>query len=137
MAGPSITMRMEQPSFKTLQEGMASLPRTVAEGKREWQAVADMLFDSSQRHAHIITGRMKSSGRDEVRVENATMLIAEVVYGGVVIDGELVDYALYEHERGDSHAFLDLAYEETSPRFPEAMVNVWQRVMVPTMMGRG
>lgn len=84
-----------------------------------WERATEVFYERTQEFVHVISGRLKSTGTH--RVERHGDVIEGIVeYGGIAADGELVDYAIYEHARGGDHAFLDRGWESTSHTFEAA-----------------
>jgi len=88
--------------------------------ERAWEQATETMFDFSQQYAHVVTGEMKGSGSFEV---DAT---GREVTGRVVYDS---DHAIFEEERGGSHAFLTRAWESTEREFSESMPRAWEAVV--------
>lgn len=94
--------------------GVASLvPRCSAVAKARMRENAEQALEESQAAVHVVTGRLKASGRLEER-DTVDGMEIDVVYGG----GE-VDYAGYEEAY---HPFLEPAcaavfatYESSAP----------------------
>ncbi len=88
---------------------------------REWQAVNDVYFSRTQQYAHVLSGDMKRSGRQETRTAGR-QIITETVYGGVSgSQGRPVDYAIYEIRRGGSHDFIGRALNATATTFQQGL----------------
>lgn len=85
-----------------------------------WERVTEQVYLRSQENVHVITGRLKSTGKWHVFYAGEMVIEAIVEYGGVAYDGYDVDYALYEEGRGGSHAFLTRAAEQAFPMFEAA-----------------
>lgn len=103
--------------FEELAEGPSM------EMRAEWTAESEQMFADSQAFAHVRTGLLKggSDGIDNARVESPPPFVTIDSSGedlSFVIEYP-APYAIYEHGRGDDHAFLTLAYERTD--FPGAL----------------
>ena len=63
------------------------------------------VFQATQSVVHVISGRLRESGRMESNVHGNTWT-GKIEYGGGLSG---VDYAWYEQRRGGSHDFLAIA----------------------------
>jgi len=89
-------------------------------GRDSWQQAVDSLFDYSQEYVHVLSGELKASGEKRV-VAEGDRLVGEVEYD--------TPYAIYEHARGGSHSFLQLAYLRTYERFERALPRAFEAVV--------
>lgn len=98
--------------------------------KKTFQAAAEVLFDRSQTYVHVLSGALKRSGKVSMAPSGPNSpggpnsVTALVSYGN-----EYVDYALYEHARGGSHAYLQRAWEATHGVFGSALPDAWEATM--------
>lgn len=86
----------------------------------EWGDASRAMFDTSQALVHVITGNLKKSGRVD------TLMLGRYEVAGVV--SYLADYAIYEHARGDSHAWITRAWNASQTKYRNALARVWTEV---------
>lgn len=86
----------------------------------QWQQVADVFFERTQRFVHIISGDLKTSGKEEVSVDRKTVN-ADTTYGGVFGTRGPVDYAVYELANGGAHDFFTRALTSTASEFQDGL----------------
>lgn len=98
-------------------------PQMSKRVQNKWADVLDDTYQISQSIVHVVTGRLKVSGRKEV-VFVGDEIIAELVYGG----GE-VDYAGIEYERGGTHDYLTPAFVRTESFWGPALIGAYEEVM--------
>lgn len=87
----------------------------------EWEQANEIFFDRTQQYVHVITGDLKSSGRQRVVIEGGR-LVGYVQYG----DGT-VDYAQAELDRGGDHDFLGRGWEATQVYISALFGKMWIR----------
>lgn len=85
--------------------------RLTGEGRNEWSAATEALFETSQELVHVDTGELKASGRVEMSSAGAT------VTGKVIYEAP---QGYFEEQRGGDHAFLTRAAQLTDRVFDEA-----------------
>ena len=85
-----------------------------------WRIAADELFAKADSIVHVITGQLKASGSVSVDQEGFS-LSAVLLYAA--------DYAVYEHERGGAHSWIDLAWAESQDGFKDALVDGFVRTV--------
>lgn len=112
MTGLDTLIRWEQAARK------ASRPESMRD---DWQTANEIFFDHTQRYVHVVTGALKSSGRQRVEVENGR-LVGYVEYGG---GG--VDYAQIELDRGGDHDYLGRGWEASQVYFSALFGKMWIR----------
>ena len=106
-------------SFERWAEGFSHLERDLLdEAKETWRDATEYMFSASQDYVHVLSGQLKASGVASVDVD-AGEVVGRVEY--------LADYAIYEHARGGSHAFLQLAYLDAQSTFENALAETWER----------
>jgi hypothetical protein len=111
------------PNFDRWIEGMAVAPVTIAAVARiEWKAAADVMFDRTQQYVHVITGRLKASGKPAQIKTSHDEVTATIEYDA--------PYAIYEEARGGAHAFMTRGYEASSRMFESAMPKAWERLVM-------
>lgn len=88
---------------------------------RQWQAAVEVFYTATQRHAHVLSGDMKRSGRMEVRQDGGLEIVGSVRYGGTVGAGGNVDYVIYELRRGGSHDFFARGMNSARKRMEKAV----------------
>ena len=88
-----------------------------------WQLANENFFSLTQQFVHVDSGELKASGREEVHLEGSRV-VATVTYGN-----ENVTYAQFEINRGGSHDYLGLAWEQSQGVFEEVFGKTWQRVV--------
>ena len=110
------------PNFEKWIVGMDRLPIEL-EGvvERPWRAAADVMFDRSQQYVHVITGELKSSGKAAAVKVGPGEVTAEIEYDA--------PYAIYEEQRGGSHAYLTRAFQSTSDLFEHALPKAWEELV--------
>lgn len=110
------------PQFDRWIRGFGDLPVELEEEvRRPWQQAADVMFDRSQQFVHVLSGRLKASGKEaEVSIGQGDVT-ATIEYDA--------PYAIYEQARGGAHAFLSRAFESTSDLFEEALPQAWERLV--------
>jgi hypothetical protein len=110
--------------FKSMIKLFDELPDTLAdEAVTVWRVAIELFYDKTQQIIHVDSGDLKRSGKATLR-RNKLSVVGTVSYG----DNE-VDYAIYEEERGGSHAFMARAYEMTQSTFQAAMPQIWQNAI--------
>lgn len=123
MASP-VTVKVSA-NYKRWIAGFAHLDQEAAEAAQTaWEAATDVFFDRSQQYVHVLSGDLKRSGQAEVQVTKGS-LVGRLSYGN---DGD-VDYAIYEEERGGTHAYLTRAWEATEAQFSRAFPEAWGKVV--------
>jgi hypothetical protein len=88
-----------------------------------WELANEAFYDKTQEYVHVITGRLKASGVEEVHLEGARV-VATVTYGGPE-----VPYAQYEIDRGGDHDFLGRAWEASQGMFEAIFGQTWNRAV--------
>lgn len=110
--------------FQAWTRGFGALPSDAArEAEAEWGLATDLFFDRTQAAVHVITGDLKRTGRQGVRVEDDT------VVGSVTYGDETVDYAVHEFARGGPHDALAVGWEAAAETFERALGTVWSNVV--------
>lgn len=87
----------------------------------QWRRVTERFFGRSQMHVHIISGRLKASGRTETH-EEGKRIVGTVTYGGT----PGVNYAKYEFAK-HGHDPLLPAFKETHREFVSALHDILKR----------
>lgn len=107
-------------NYRRWQRGFSNLEREIIDkGRDEWTAAMEMFYDRTQEFAHVLTGEMKSSGE------------VEVTFGSGEITGTLTydsEHAVWEEQRGGSHAFITRGWEATESMFERAFPDMWSRI---------
>jgi hypothetical protein len=85
-----------------------------------WQATNDAFFELTQAYVHVITGRLKRSGRRSIRLEGVRV-VAEVEY--------TASYAQAEIDRGGDHDFMGRAWEASQGSFQATFGDSWGRAL--------
>lgn len=94
-----------------------------------FKQAGEVFFATTQRNVHVLSGDLLSSGRVETE-RTSDGITTSVRYGGVPgASGRLVDYAIYEENRGGSHAFMSRSWEQTERLFAQAMPEAWDAVV--------
>ena len=75
------------------------------------------MYGFSQQFVHVITGELKASGHVVMRRPMGTEVEGSVIYDA--------DYAIFEHQRGGEHAYLDRAYVAAGPAFDGILMAAW------------
>lgn len=103
-------------------EGMAG-GDFAKEAVNEWTLATASLFDRSQDYVHvwhINGGTLKRSGSYKVEATRRGV-VGTVTYSA--------DYAIYEHARGGSHAYLTRAWTATRSEFEDALTRAFERTV--------
>lgn len=107
--------------FPAWEEGFRELSRGPSpEMRDEWEQASESLFAVSDAIVHVLTGRLKASG--SVRVDDHGSVLETVLEYDT-------EYAIYEHERGGSHAWMDRAWAATEEDFERALERGWLRTV--------
>ena len=80
-------------------------------GLEEWEQVTERYFDATQEVVHVITGRLRDSGKVSV-VQEGSRFVGTVEYSA--------PYAAEEFGRGGPHDALQRGFEMTRGEFPDA-----------------
>jgi hypothetical protein len=122
MTGPQVSVT-HSANLNRWVTGFAAMAEEAALAARPaWTAATEVFFANTQTVVHVLTGRLKQSGRMAVR-QDGSNLIGTVTYGG----GE-VDYAQTERERGGSHDYIARAWQVSEATYREALPEVWQQI---------
>lgn len=81
------------------------------------ESILSTAFAETQAVVHVITGKLRRSGRVSSRVSNGRWE-GEITYGG---PGTGVEYAWYEERRGGHHDYMEPA-EGLDEAFAEAIL---------------
>lgn len=74
--------------------------------KNSLDNVLEIGFKATQANVHVITGSLKSSGKQRSEADGDTW-IGEIEYGGPSLGiNNPVDYAIYEKARDEDHDFF-------------------------------
>lgn len=90
------------------------------EVRRQFAAANDVFYDKTQQYVHVETGNLKSSGKREYEEERGEVT-ALLVYD--------TDYAIYEENRGGSHAYMSRGWQAAESTFERAMPEAFERVV--------
>lgn len=85
----------------------------------EWARAMELFYGHSQEVVHRITGALQESGDHDTQRDGRTRVVGELTYGGT----PECDYAIYEHQRGGSHAFETIAFRMTRGDFERALAD--------------
>ena len=88
-----------------------------------WHLANEQFYDRTQEYVHVVSGALKSSGREEVGLDGARV-VATVEYGN-----EDVPYAQIEIDRGGEHDFMGRAWEDSQEVFQDIFGGSWNRVV--------
>lgn len=108
--------------FMAWQEGFAHLPQNMGlEGATVWELASEVFFDRTQEFVHVVTGRLKRSGR-RLPVE---------VSGGQLTSGVeyTAPYAEIEFGRGGDHDAIQRAWVASQELFDAAFPLMWEKVV--------
>lgn len=117
-------------NWERWQNGLRRFGQDTAEAAEStFRQAGEVFLSESQNRAHVLSGDMLSTGR----LEEETMgdeISVNLVYGGIPgASGRIVDYALFEEQRGGSHAFMSLAWASTERMFAEAIPDAFEQVV--------
>jgi hypothetical protein len=109
-------------------EGLENLDASD-EVLREWDRATERFYGHSQETVHVITNALRTTGRYHTERDGHNRVLGDVIYGGQTVSvpgykrDRVVDYAIYEHQRGHDHAWLTVAFAQSRDDYERALLD--------------
>lgn len=96
---------------------------------QEWSEAMERFYAHSQETVHVITNALRTSGRHSTERAGRDRVEGTLTYGGITVTvsrysrPRVVDYAIYEHQRGGDHAWITEAFRLSRRGFERALAD--------------